>query len=230
VVKKSLAIGVLAVAVVLFTGLAANANSLTVNAAAAMGGSVGSNCGGSPCGLQVNVSDGDNTQAYVETDEPNAEKHYDLTFWLNPGGMTMSPVAGQNHFIFGKLYRTMQPSAQHTFIYLKRNNAGTAYRLAVLTRKNNGQFIFCGEFFLGNSPTPPDRQIRVEWQAATAPAAMDGYCKVYRDGSATPIVQATGIDNDTYQVDYARFGLPPGADVDAGSFGHFFFDEFVSVR
>jgi hypothetical protein len=229
VLKKSL-LAILVLALVLTTGVTAQANSLTVNASAAMGGSVGTACGGSPCGLQVNVTNADQTAAYVETDHPVAEKHYDVTFMLNPAAMTMSGTPGLNHFIFGKLFRQAQPQAQHTFIYLKRNNTNTAYRLAVLTRKDNSQFVFCGEFFLGNSPTPPDRQIRVVWVGAWAPGANDGFCKVYRDGNPTPTVQALNIDNDTYQVDYARFGLPTGPDVDAGTFGSFNFDEFVSVR
>lgn len=225
--KKSSVLAILAAVLLVLTGVAAEANSLAVNAASAMGGSVGTACGGSPCGLQVNVTDNDQTAAYVETDQPAAEKHYDVTFFLNPANMTIGNTAGLNHFIFGKFYRTAQPQAQHTFIYLKRNLANTAYRLAVLTRRDNGDFLFCGEFFLGGA-VPPDREIRVEWQASSAPGANDGFCKVYRDGNL--MVQLNSIDNDTYQVDYARFGLPTGPSVDPGTSGSFAFDEFVSVR
>jgi hypothetical protein len=210
----------------------ASASSLSVTSTAALQGSVaqpGVLCSGDgqpgPCGLMVNVDS--TSAAYVESDHPQNEPHFVATFRVNPVGLVMSPVAGNNHFRFIKFYRAAQPQAQHTFVYLKRNNADTAYRLAVLTRKNSGAFVFVGEFFLAPD-AGADHEISIEYQQASGPGAMDGFVKVYRDG--TLMKTKTGIDNDAYPVDYVRVGVPPGAGVYPGTTGFFYFDTYTSTR
>jgi hypothetical protein len=211
------------------------ASSLSVKSTAALQGSVaqpGVNCEGDgqpgPCGLEVTV---DNVSAaYVQSDHPNSESHFVATFRVNPGGLVMSNVAGQNHFKMMKFYRQQQPAAQHTFVYIKRNLADTAYRLAVMSRKDNpGQFgfIFVGEFFLAGD-AGADHEISVEYQQSSGPGMDDGFVRIYKNGNL--MKEKTGIDNDTYSVDYVRVGVPPGATVPATTSGYYYFDTYVSTR
>lgn len=63
--------------------------------------------------------------------------------------------------------------------------------------------------------------IRVEWKAASAVAADDGYLKIYLDGELADSV--TGIDNDQRDVDTLDFGAPYG--LDAGTYGILYMDD-----
>jgi hypothetical protein len=68
--------------------------------------------------------------------------------------------------------------------------------------------------------------LEVEWRAATASGANDGYLTLWIDG--TQQANLSTIDNDTWRVDRARLGAL--SSLDAGTSGTYYFDAFESRR
>jgi hypothetical protein len=68
--------------------------------------------------------------------------------------------------------------------------------------------------------------VEVDWQAASAGGANDGRLDLWVDGATQ--TGLSGLDNDTLRVDYVRWGAI--AQIDAGTTGAFYLDEFESVR
>jgi hypothetical protein len=219
--KKLLGLFVIAVAASLVAGTA-GANSLDVNSDAALGGSVGTACGGSPCGLEVILTD--TASAYVESDHPNQERHVDITFNLDPNDVVLPdrPNGTPGRFRVMKGYREAGNNPrQHLFVTLKRNNTNTQYRLAILQRNDAGNFEFVGEFFVGNT----DNEIRIDWTGADV-GMNNGSVVVYRNGVQR--ASLTGIDNDTWNIDMVRMGAID--EIDTGVAGSVYQDEYVSLR
>lgn len=211
----------LAALVVLLPAMA-GANALSVNENAALTGSVGSACNGSPCGLEVQMSD--QNPAYVVSTHPDGETHVVITFRIDPNDLVMPTFGAENkpgRVRVLKAYRTNAPARQHLFVTLKRNKTDTGYRLAVLQRNNNGDFTFVGEFFLGNK----DSEIKIDWTQGNP-----GTVTVYRDGNQ--IAQRTTTNFGDYDIDEVRMGAVDG-DTEAitpGLSGSYYLDEYVSTR
>lgn len=211
----------LAALVVLFPALA-GANSLAVTAAAALTGSVGTACGGNPCGLEVQIVDQD--PAYVVSTHPDGETNVVITFRIDPNDLVMPKFGAENkpgRVRVLKAYRTNAPARQHLFVTLKRNKVDDAYRMAVLQRNNNGDFTFVGEFFLGNK----DNEIKIEWTQGNP-----GTVTVYRDGNQK--AQRTTTNFANYDIDEVRMGAV-GGDAEAitpGLSGSYYLDEYISTR
>jgi hypothetical protein len=200
----------------------ASANALDVNASAALTGSVGTACAGSPCGLEVQITDQD--KAYVASTHPDAESHVVLTFRVDPNDVSLPKFGTEDlpgRIRILKAYSDAASARQHLFVTVKRNNNDDAYRLAVLQRNNNGDFAFIGEFFLGNK----DNEIKVDWTAGNP-----GTVVVYRDGAVK--AQRDTLNFANHNVDEVRFGLPGGDPdaVTAGVAGSVYLDEYVSTR
>ncbi|MEM7052020.1 MAG: hypothetical protein AAF604_20295 [Acidobacteriota bacterium] len=206
----------LAVALFVFVGVPASANSLNVNAAAALSGSVGTACGGSPCGLEVVLTD--TNSAYVQSDHPNQEPFVNLAFQIDPNDV-MLPERGNGtpgRFRVLKAYREQGNNPrQHLFVTLKRNIANTGYRLAILQRDDTPLFNFVGEFFLGNN----DNLIEITWDRANETVT------VFRNGTQRA---TASITMDTWNIDRVRMGAID--EIDAGVSGSIYMDEYSSTR
>ncbi|MEM7480145.1 MAG: hypothetical protein AAF481_03130 [Acidobacteriota bacterium] len=206
----------LAVAMCVCATLPAAANSLDVNAAAALGGSVGTACGGSPCGLEVVMTDENN--AYVQSDHPNQEPFARIAFRIDPNDVTL-PERGNGtpgRFRVMVFYREQGNNPrQHLFVTLKRNLADTGYRMAILQRDDTNSFNFVGEFFLGNN----DNLIEIEWDQA------NDQVTVSRNG--TQRAQAT-VELSTWNVDRVRWGAID--QIDTGVSGSIYLDTYSSTR
>jgi len=212
---------VLLAALVVLLPAMASANALDVNAGAALTGSVGTACGGSPCGLEVQITDQD--QAYVASTHPDAETHVVITFRVDPNDIVMpdfgASLPGRMRIL--KAFSDASSARQHLFVTVKRNKADTGYRLATLQRNNNGDFAFIGEFFLGNK----DSEIKVDWTAGNP-----GTVVIYRDGDELARRETLNFAN--HNIDEVRLGAP-GGDPDAitaGVNGSILLDEYVSTR
>ncbi len=211
---------VLLAALVVLLPAMASANALDVNANAALTGSVGTACGGSPCGLEVQITDQD--QAYVASTHPDAESHVVITFRVDPNDIVLpdyGPDDKPGRIRVLKAFNDAASSRQHMFVTVKRG--ASAYRLAVLQRNNNGDFAFIGEFFLGNK----DSEIKIDWTAGNP-----GTVVVYRDG--TEFARRETLNFANHNIDEVRLGAP-GGDPDAitaGVSGSVYLDEYVSTR
>jgi hypothetical protein len=233
-------IGVLAIGAV----PAFAANQLLVTSAAALPGSVaqpGVNCSGDgqpgPCGLEVVIDDYDNVNdTYVVTSHPNAETTYNFSFYIDPNDIFLQ---SKKYIAIGNLRKTNLPNRNFFFVYLRKSGSGGHYwEIQTNARLDNGAFPawhvpvkICGD---ATTTIPCDtvgpQEFRIEWAAATAPGANDGFLRVYKNGTVR--TEWTGLDNDTLDIDEAWFGAIWMANNTQGvaANGSFYFDTFTSTR
>jgi hypothetical protein len=181
---------------------------LSVSAAAAMGGTTK--------GLQVTIND--NTSLYVDDEWPDAESHYRARFYFNPNSIAMT--SGDTHYIF-QGYMVTSTNAPAIMRIEFRFYSGN-YQLRGGVVNDAGSFTSTSWSTISNGP----HHIGLEWQAATADGANDGYLKLSIDDA--PVGSLTGVDNDTRRMDRACMGAVSG--IDTGTRGTYYFDEFESYR
>ncbi|HOC42010.1 MAG TPA: hypothetical protein PKJ99_03245 [Thermoanaerobaculales bacterium] len=217
--RKLLAVIVVGLGVLTLAGVAMAENTLEVLPEAAMNGT--------NYGLKVNIDQGSLDEAYVQSDHPQTESHFRVGFWLDATGLSLPVTPPVNKkFVFMKLYSDSQ-TKQHTFVYIMRNNEDTAWRIGLNTKRDNNTFFWVGGTFLSNSNSPNPHYIEVEWQQAD-PGMSNGYARLYRDGVLKR--EVTDLDNDTWNVDRVRVGIPPLPRLGPLASGYFYFDEYVSTR
>lgn len=217
--KRMLTVFMVGLGIFAFGGTAMADNSLDVTADAAIEGNFG---------LRVNIDQGTLTEAYVQSDHPQAESHFMVSFWVDPTNLDLpvSPTVNKC-FIFMKYYRDSPSPLQHNFIYLCRNNADTAWRIALNGRRDSGAFVWTGGTFLAPDSGPSPHFIELEFQAAD-PGGNNGILRMWRDGVLKR--ELTNVDNDTWNVDTVRVGIVPLAKLGPLASGSFDFDSYVSTR
>lgn len=167
-------------------------------------------------GVAVFIDDANAIYAY--TDSPNAATRIRARCYIDPNGFATGSDSREVHFMAG-IYSTssgrfyvalMEVSGQHRIgIGVRNDAAGWTYDKVNIT----------------DAP----HCIEVDWKASSAPAANDGYLKLWID-VATPTddnltTSLTGIDNDTIYID--RFNLGPWAGLGVGDAGTFYLDNVV---
>jgi hypothetical protein len=209
------------------------ASSLAVNAGAALNGT--------NFGLQV-VMDHTATNAFVQSDHPTDESHYLFRFWIRPAaGLVIDPntsvriaaigddagAVGQHIILFLRNDSTV-PSPQYQLNFWYKDQAAAA------------SYKFGGATFFKVIADPVcSRQYEAEWTRDTLAGSPAGNgtlvlrrLSVATAGTCTPTGLLTrtvnGMDNDTYQVDNARFGTLNGQASNANGSWHF--DEMESYR
>ncbi len=219
-VKKTFSLAFLAAAVMLLAAMPAQANSLDVNEDAALPNSVGSNCNGQPCGLEVILVD--QGQAYVESDHPAQEPTVSIKLMLDANGVSLPdlPNDSPGRVRILKGYREVGNNPrQHLFVTLKRNIENTQYRVSVLQRDNNENFQFIGEFFWGNGP----HELEILWDKT----AGTGNVQVFRDG----VLRAnTNVNVTPWNIDMVRMGVIDMASDNFTAIGSIYLDEYVNTR
>ncbi len=170
--KKMLTVFMVALGIFAFGGTAMADNSLEVTADAAMEGNFG---------LRVHIDPGTLTNAYVQSDHPQQESHFFVSFWVDATNLDLPVTPSVNKcFVFMKFFRDSPNPKQHTFVYLCRNNADTAWRIAINTRKDSTYWNWLGGTFLSGDANPNPQFIEVEWQQSTG--ANDGIARLWRNG------------------------------------------------
>lgn len=211
-------------------GVAMAANTLAVNAGAALNGT--------NFGMQVSVDanaapncagagNGSTNNVFVETAHPTDETHYLMRFWVNPNNLNLCANKSIRIGVLGD----DGPAGQHVIVFLKRNDVDASWRINTWYRDESGAFFAGpGVFIVGQAVPNQARQVEIEWTAATTAAANDGILSVRRIAPTTagPFT-ATGIDN-AFQVDYGRFGILAGSGAAAQGDSFYKFDEFESYR
>jgi hypothetical protein len=186
-----------------------NGGNLNVNASAALFGSFGMRA-------QINNT----TSMDVMDEKPTLESRYRARFYFDPNSIVMT--SGDTHIIFQAYSYSPYTEAHSTAFRLDFRYSSGAYQvrpviLSDSTATTNGSFF---------TITDSSHFIEVDWSAATAIGANNGYLKLWVDGN--PVQNLTGIDNDTLRTDRVRFG--PTGGLDSGTNGIYFFDAFESRR
>jgi len=209
-------------------------NSLDVNASAAREGNYG---------LEVLI-DGSSNGAYVEDRSPAAETTYQASFWVDMNDMYMSNCSGTcstRHVMF--LAQQSETAPRTTVFRLiwgrLADDNGVAvgrYSVRLGCGRDNGTFQYVGGQVL-RSDIAPRKHVWIEWQAASAPGANDGICRLYTANNIGQdpnlVAQVTNLDNDTRVVDVVGLGARSAlADQpsDADNSGSYFLDSFESYR
>lgn len=228
--------------VVLAPAIAA-ASSLDVNADAAMGSSSSSACGvpGAGCGLEVLVTS-PATAAFVQSDHMSAgggETAVRLSFYVDlghpdPGNPNnLLSVAAPGHIRAGLIFQDFTPgTGTKLIIFLRRNAAGTSWRLHVWYRSSiTGTFVEAGSGFLsGGFQAVTATRIDVEWTAGAGNGIIRATRTIDEPGAPTvEIFNNTTVQTGGQTLGFARFG-DPGFGSQGSPSGSVYMDEFVISR
>jgi hypothetical protein len=154
------------------------------------------------------------TASYGQIDLFSNETIFVAEFELNPWNLTMPDTT------LGAVCTFKDSGTGNIIMELRLTKSGTNMLLRVRTRLDSGSFVN-STFFNINTITSTDAiKVKTEWAASTGPGNDDGYTKLYVDDVER--VSNTGVDNDTYTVDRARFLAP---DTATGISGSVYFDD-----
>jgi len=173
------------------SGMAANAVAVTT--AAAIDGTYG---------LEVTVDGASVNVAFVQDDSPAGETVYRVQFWLD---RNLPTIANRDAF---NIYKGLQEAGnkKNLLVKLKRGKDGLFYIYSFCQDDAGGWVLAHKGMQFKDKPTG----VMLEWQAASAPGANDGFLRMYKvtlSGGAVLKAWKEGIDNDTRVVDSARLGL-----------------------
>ncbi len=187
-----------------WTSSKTNSGNLSVTTAAALRGTYG---------LQAIIVN--TTSIYVRDDTPNNEPRYRARFYFDPNSVTMA--SGDAHLIFvGKTI-----SGTDVFRVWFRFS-GSVYQVRANLVDNGTTYTSTAYYTISDAP----HSIEIDWAAATAAGANDGYISLWIDGVLEQTM--SGINNDTRRVDEVRLG--PAAGIAASTSGTEYFDAFESRR
>jgi len=189
------------------------------------------------CGALVSITGGDPTPAYVQENNPSAETAYRVRLYVNLQTLTM---ADGDSFDLFTAYDGADPvppaTTGNAIITLSVGQTSGIKRLTASLRTDGGGSVASTSAKLIDGY----RSIEFEFLRATAPAANNGYLKIWVDGFACTGPDpgngsGTGacddieaVDNDGLSINYARWGGVNG--IDAGTSGTFRMDDFASQR
>jgi hypothetical protein len=178
-------------------------NGLSVTSSAALVGDRG---------LAVNISD--SSPRYLVDTTPAAEAHYRARFYFDPNSLPMGQ--GESHYIF--LGRS---GAGTSFMLLFRYLDGTYYLLGyalddVLGYRNTAYYPLLDDVNF----------IEIEWVKASATTSTEGAFRMWINGSLKQALTALG--NSSQAIIEAWLG--PSGEIDTGTSGTYYFDDFVSNR
>jgi hypothetical protein len=227
-----------AVAMLMIAG-SAFANTLTVNNAAAMGGT-GTACSGGNCGLQVNHNN--SSTAFVEDRTPTSETVYRAEFLYRVRSMTTTQNLRQP--IFQALSNNPNPAAPNcgagTFASAFRcfqYQTGGVGQNANFQCFNHGNA--CGQAAGARLPLTVNTAVKacIEWEAGTVSPAVNGsisYAIVAAAATCPPSGDGayTGVssNNSSMAIQTIRMGTPQTNTFAAGETAILDFDEFRSFR
>jgi hypothetical protein len=158
----------------------------------------------------------DTGSIYVYDDTPRAEKGYRARFYFDPNSLVMS--SGDHHTIFDG--QDTATTAQIFTVGMNYDNGD--YRLYASARRDNYSWGYTGYHTISDDW----HVLEIEWQAASAAGANDGYLKLWIDDTLVDTISS--VDNDTYSTGQIKLGATSG--VDAGTSGTIYFDAFESRR
>ena len=229
---------VLALALLAFLGMgAANADTLAVNATAAMGGT-GTACGGGNCGLEV-IHD-NSSAAYVQDNSPSSETVYRGSFMFDPNNIS-DGVSGNWRQEILKITGT-NPNP-NTGVCTGTAFADAAKAFAVFTQGGVNYriqgWIFgnqCGARGLNNIAISASGAIKICYEWANG-SSDTGYLALAVVGTTDACPSSGGgawtsrtTSNNLTFVEQTRMGVSATNNFGVGENGSMYFDEFESFR
>lgn len=178
-----------------------------------------------PCNLEGSFGlavrlDGSADQALVQDNTPDMETTFRARFRIDPNSITMP--AGATHVVMGG----NGPIGSVLRVWILRDVGGTTYRVRAHARNDPAEvenYSRTDAITIGDA----SRVVEVEWAAASAPGANDGFVTIRRiDNGASQTV--TGINNDEQVINRALFGAVTS--MDAGVIGAHCLDDYSSFR
>jgi hypothetical protein len=168
-------------------------------------------------------------QVYVLDESPDGEEVYRVKFLFKRNGMAFDNLRDR-----GSIFVARQQLPDNSWRTIMRvlviNTVNFGYVGRTAVRKNDdysAPWQNCGDWGWPDATGPASvREVVVEWKAATAPGANDGYCRTTVNGDVKATVST--IDNDERWVDQVWMGLIEG---NLGrATGEPMFDSFESYR
>jgi hypothetical protein len=157
----------------------------------------------------------DNNAIYVQDDTPNSEKRYRFRFYFDPNSITMAE--GDSHYLL-MAYKT--GGITPLIVQFRYALASGGYLLRLGVQNDSAGYHYTTYTTISDQP----HYVEIDWKASSAPGANDGFGYIWIDGASEKSV--TGIDNDTFAVDYVQMGAVLGIDI--GTRGTYYFDAFAS--
>jgi RHS repeat-associated protein len=164
-------------------------------------------------GMQAYIND--NNALYVTDNNPFSETHYRARFYYDPNNIVMASANVFTLFDASNRSGTQQMSVEF-------GRTASDFQVRAGIRNDAGTWSYLSYTNLMDGP----HAFEIEWKAATASGANNGYLTLWMDG--TQLGSLTGIDNDAALIDSARWGGVSG--IDSGTRGTVYFDGFVSQR
>ena len=187
-----------------WNGSSSAGGDLSVSPAAALGGSNG---------LQAVIND--TTAMYVSDDTPFAEPRYRARFYFDPNSIAMAN--GDGHILFRGI-----SGSSTVVVRVEFGFSNGTYQIRAAVAGDGSSWTSTNWVPISDGP----HAIEFDWRAATGAGANNGGLTLWVDGAQQ--ADLTGVDNDTWRIDRARLGAL--ADIDAGTNGTTFFDNFESRR
>lgn len=199
---------VLVASLAIFGATSAFANTLDVNADAAIDGDFG---------LEMLVQ-GPGDSTFVADQSPTDESVYRIEFRANPNDILMDDRTG--HAIF--MGRMSGGEGNIIRLFMRYTADNDTYKLVCRWKRDIGGTGFCGQFTFA----PNNTRIGVEWVKASGPGNNDGIIRLRKGNNVQ--FEKTNAGNSNFDIDTARLGLPQGT-VPTSS-GSFYLDSFSSFR
>ena len=223
--KFGFAVLLLVAGIVFAAAPASAANSLVVNAGAAL------NTTNFGLAVTVGPNAGDNNAVYVQSDHPTDETHMEIRFRVRIQSLDAPASGAGRNFRMLNMGDDAAAATPHKILFLQRQATTGNWRFLAWTYTNASAYEFVGGFFLATYHNSADRQIRCEWTKATA-----GYNGIFRcertDNPGSVFFERTDINDSNFQTDFVQAGF---FDFDSygaatGGAGKLDFDEYESYR
>lgn len=158
-------------------------------------------------GMQAVINDTTAIKLYDNT--PAGEKHYSVRFYLDPNSVSIP--TGSFNILTGT-------SINWAFcLYLEQ--IGTDYRLTTCGREDNSDWYDGKPVYIQDQW----QSIEMEWKAASAVGANDGYLRLYVNDVLMD--EVANLDTDTLGINDVTLGV---GDIPTGTSGTIYFDGFES--
>ncbi len=204
--KRSILVLVASLALMFSAANAFADNSLDVNANAAIVGNFG---------LEVLV-DGSLNAVYVADTSPADETVYRVEFRVGHNNITMDNGS------FHHLFMGRQGGGVGNVVRITMQRLNDEYKLIARVTRDGAGTYFAGKFTFA----PVNTRVGFDWVASSG--ANDGVFRLRKGDNVQ--FERTDLDNDTFEIDTARFGLPKATGSIATTSGSYYLDDFSSFR